>query len=556
MKRIITIILISVLLPLRAFAGTVERTYVTTDKTCYVAGDKVWLSAFCVDATDGLKLSEFSSLAYVELCSAEGVVATAKLALVKGRGAGSMTLPRSLATGNYKLIAYTAQNRNEEGYDFLSSSRTISVFNTFTSERAEGVKIVSDGEYSNQVSGEDRNTGVIGVSLVSKDSKKATVEISGMASKAVSMSVSVYREDGIKSPSNGGLEDFAAAASAARPSSFSQNIIPDFEGEVITGHLAGADAAAHYGDRAVISSPGTVEGFYFSNVSPEGEVKFFTNNVYGDNVLVCQLMNESEDDVYIELDSPFVDNKAGETGSLSISKSIAQSLSDRSAAMQICRLFDADTLYDILPKRPNLTLDGDEVFSYILKDYTRFPVMNEVFVEFMKGLSFRSDHGKRYVRCLMLDATKTGYPANDGALVLVDGTPVFDHQKIYDYDPLIVERIDVYPSTYFFGPCCCNGVVSFVTYKQNMPGLTFPENVRIVDFQGAGVPCAYTCRNISENADYPDYRNTIYWHPDITLKAGETRSIECQLPSYESGFRVVVEGLAEDGTPFHETILF
>ena len=76
-----------------------ERVYVSTDREVYVAGDAVWMSAYCVDASSG-KLSAFSKTAYVEVHSAAGMVQTAKVALEGGRGGGRLMLPNSLPTGS------------------------------------------------------------------------------------------------------------------------------------------------------------------------------------------------------------------------------------------------------------------------------------------------------------------------------------------------------------------------------------------------------------------------------------------------------------------------
>ena len=75
-----------------------ERVYVSTDREVYVAGDAVWMSAYCVDAVSG-RLSTFSKTAYVEIHSPSGMVQTAKLALEGGRGAGRLTRPNTLLTG-------------------------------------------------------------------------------------------------------------------------------------------------------------------------------------------------------------------------------------------------------------------------------------------------------------------------------------------------------------------------------------------------------------------------------------------------------------------------
>ena len=57
--------------PASAQGRVVERTWLSTDKDVYVAGESVWYSAFCLDAGT-LRYSPVSSVAYVELHSADG----------------------------------------------------------------------------------------------------------------------------------------------------------------------------------------------------------------------------------------------------------------------------------------------------------------------------------------------------------------------------------------------------------------------------------------------------------------------------------------------------
>ena len=126
------------------WAGGLERCYLSLDRRVYVAGDNIWCSAFCVDAATGV-LSGFSSIAYVELRSVDGLLQTAKIALRGGRGAGFVEIPANAPTGNYRLFAYTAQNVNEDGFDYLAGSKLVSVFNTLSNERvSEGVEVVDE----------------------------------------------------------------------------------------------------------------------------------------------------------------------------------------------------------------------------------------------------------------------------------------------------------------------------------------------------------------------------------------------------------------------------
>jgi len=48
-------------------------------------------------------------------------------------------------------------------------------------------------------------------------------------------------------------------------------------------------------------------------------------------------------------------------------------------------------------------------------------------------------------------------------------------------------------------------------------------------------------------AKYPDYRQTLYWHPMLSLAPGESMEIECKTPAYSGRFEVFAEGLTAGG---------
>ena len=529
----------------------VERTYLATDRDCYVAGDRIWCSAFCVDASTGT-LSGFSSIAYVELRSEAGLVQTAKIALQGGRGAGFVEIPSNAPTGNYRLFAYTAQNVNEDGFDYLEDSKLVSIFNTFSSERVEGGVEVVDGLPAEPA----HPASALRIEAGTPRGGRMPLRISGFARDAT-LSVSVYHDDGFSLPEATDILSFDPRADASSIS-FSDRRIPEYDGEIVYGHVAGLDPAelpSLEGKFAFISVPGDRSDTYSCQVGKDGSVTFFTNNFYGHKDLVCQIEGlESTSGAHLEIESPFVDVPVSGVPKLRISQSMADRLRERSIAMQIEKMFDADTLFEYLPVRDNL-LFGGEGITYVLDDYTRLPLMEECIVEFITELRARRDaQGRRDLQVRLQDSWRTMYFSRGASLMMVDGVPVFDHETIYHYDPLLVETVNIYPYTYFIGARGYDGVVNFVTYKQNLPSVTFPDNVRIVDFQGASYPAAYTCKGVG--GDYPDYRQTVLWEPLVGARAGEEVSLDVVLPDYKGRFRVVVEGLSSSGEPLRATAEF
>ena len=549
MKKILTI-LFCLTLPLLSLQGAErlrERVYISTDRDVYVAGDAVWLSAWCIDAGTG-RLSAFSKTAYVEVHSPTGMVQTAKIALDGGRGAGRLTLPTTLPTGNYRLLAYTRLGASEEGFDPLSGARTLSVFNTFSTERINGgVEVVPQAPAAPVVPA----AGSLIVSTSDATSSGSTrILLSNPGSEAVSFSLSVRHDDGIPAPAGKHVSDFVRdlrALPAAR--GFDDSVIPEYEGEIIRARVTGTDAAGLESARdkyAFISSPGSGENLYTEMISADGSATFFTANIYGDQEMFLEIENADRDHIcHLELDSPFLNLPAGELPPLQLYSGWSPALELRGLGMQVEKNFDADTLYTALPAREHLVFDKRDCYQYILDDYTRFPVMEELFIEFIPELRVRRVNGKRELQVRTSDHLGGYYFPTGSALVLLDGVPVLDHERLFAYDPLLVKRIDIYGDAYFLGVRGFTGVVNFVTYKGTLPTMQFADNVRVVDFQGCSLPLAYTCAGVG--SDYPDYRQTLYWHPMMTLAPGETISVECKTPAYSGRFEVVAEGLTDGG---------
>lgn len=553
MKRIL--ICIPALLVLFQFAFAAdgerlrERVYISTDRDVYVAGDRVWMSAYCIDAATG-RLSDFSRIAYVEVHSPDGTVETAKVALDGGRGAASLILPNSIATGNYRLLAYTSLGVSETGYNPDSDGRTISVFNTFSTARTEGGVIVEPGAPEAPARSE---CGALSLSV----SGNRSVRITNNGTSSALFNLSVRHSDGIPSPDVRGIAGFCEGLhGVAAPLGFSL-FTSEYEGEIIRARVTGTDDAglkALEGKYAFISSPGNGSNVYSSTIDAGGNVTFYTTNIYGNQDMFLEIEGVDRDNIcHLDIQRPFPDFPVGDIDPLVLCSGYADALQLRSLGMQLGHNFDADTLYTPLPTLPGLEFNDQECKVYNLDDYTRFPVMEELFTEFIQEIRVRRSGSGKELQVRTTDALNNSYFPQGTALVLLDGVPVLDHSKILAYDPLLVRRIEVYPGAYFLGIRNFRGVVNFVTYKGTLPSMKFEDNVRIVSFQGCSIPMAYTCEGVGK--DWPDYRQTIWWHPLLRLAPGESMEIKYKAPDYSGAFEVFAEGLTETGEPLSQTCL-
>ena len=548
--RHIISVLSAALLCSASFAGGLsERVFITTDSPVYVAGDRMFCSAFCIDASTG-GFSNFSSIAYLELHSATDMVFTGRIALQEGRGAATFQLPAGIPTGNYRILCYTAQNRNEEGFDSSVWGPVVSVFNTASTARVPGGVEIGPAL---QAASEAEPCGSLEV-LVPADAARSgrfPLTISNKGGEPVTVSVSVRREDGIPAPASVGPAAFAAALKPGK--SFVKAAVPEYEGEIIRGRVVGlnpAELTSINGKCCFISAPGEKSDIYSAMFEEGGAVNFFTSNIYGSKDLVCEIEGLGSDTPgHIEIDSPFVCADPGTIPTLHLDPSFSEALQRRGMAARITRKYDADTLYEYLPVRPDPLFD-DEPVTYLLDDYTRFPLMEEVFVEFVSEVrARRNGEGNWEIFSRVNDLYESSRYAISPSLVMIDGVPVFDHNRVMAYDPLLVEKIIIYPDVYFIGDRSFEGIVNLVTYKRNLPAVEFDANVRIVDFQGCPLPVAYTCEGVDSDPAYPDYRQTAYWHPLVEVGANEKAELWITLPSTGGPFRVEVSGFSADGAP-------
>jgi TonB-dependent SusC/RagA subfamily outer membrane receptor len=103
-----------------------EKIYLHLDRPYYTIGDTIWMKSYLV-AGSFHQPSPLSLTVQVELLNAKKeVVRAVKLKSEKGFGSGFVSLPDSLAAGNYLIRAYTPwmKNFNEE----LFSHREVKIF--------------------------------------------------------------------------------------------------------------------------------------------------------------------------------------------------------------------------------------------------------------------------------------------------------------------------------------------------------------------------------------------------------------------------------------------
>ncbi len=539
-----------------------ERVYVSTDKDCYVAGENIWCSVYCIDSSKG-DFSSVSSVAFLEFHSMKGVEATVKIPLIEGRGGGRLQIPLNFATGNYSIVAYTRSSGGNSLGDF--EGRTVTVFNTLTSDKVEGgVEVV--GEDMNLAPAvwncrEDEDKIAIRVQKDDLSLGSIPVVLENLEDGDMQLNVSVYHVDALAGEL--GLGGYNSKPLMQRTGNFESTSIIDYAGETIRARIIPEakgmeDAGNAVGRRRYVymSAMGNTDDLYISNVDSLGYVTYLTNNISGERDLVFEVVDGNMGAYNVEIDDPVYRHTPARIPVLKISSKMQDALQRRGMHMQIAKRFESDDKFDLMDMRNNSFYGAVVPVVFNLDEYTRFPLMEEVVREYVTNLRIRKQDGKRVFK-VVWESAEGAYKVSKGnVLVLLDGVPVEDHSKIIEMDPLLVRQIVIYPRKFVLNYFVFDGIVKFNTYKGDMGGVKLGENVAVLSHSGVQYPLAFTAAKVAGDANYPNYNNTIYWNPLVTLKGGGNFGFNCVLPAYKGEFRVVVEGIGSKGTGVYRTVTF
>jgi hypothetical protein len=192
--------------------------------------------------------------------------------------------------------------------------------------------------------------------------------------------------------------------------------------------------------------------------------------------------------------------------------------------------------------------------SYRLDDYTRFPTLEEVFREYIKGVWVRKNKNGFY----FLQLNRLNQTLMEGSnLLLLNGQPIRDVNRLMEFDPLKVERIDIVDRKFFAGPVSFQGIVNVITVSQDAENSVPDEAALQLPYEGYQPQRVRTERRrydteADRSSRAPDFRHLLFWNPSVTLTT-TGNSLEFFTSDATGLFLIRVEGYSPQGQSLHGT---
>jgi len=386
---------------------------VTTDRTWYLAGETMTVSIADDDAR----------IAYAEVCDTRGLAAGVVVELHDGAGSGIIQLPADLHSGYYVLSVYTR-------HDATVSHQLVAIVNPL------------------QKSDDDD---IVWERLTTPDSLSYPQAGEGWPDEGESLS--------------------AAGLSGAKGVDERET-----DGHIIRAHVRNVHAGHTYEGSQILptlSIIGKQIHYFEGKMANDSTAVFYTYGLHGKLPLVLTAKSADGELLPIEMASPFAALLPKELPPLVFHYNRSE-VEARSLAMQRHQKAIApakreqkwgeeadDAAEDGVPLDYDASLFGTQpLLSYNLDEYRQFLTIKEVLVEYVTNVGIRNADGRQYLAVQTADGQyNRGLPS----LVLIDGMPVNDTERLLNYDARRIHHINIYGDQFTFGHGVYNGILSFVT---------------------------------------------------------------------------------------------
>jgi hypothetical protein len=532
-----------------------ETIFIHTNAVTLVSGETLLYKVYCLKSSDKTP-SGISKVAYVELVddNKKSVFKT-KIALENASGQGDYFIPTTLKTGTYKLIGYTNWMLNKPFSELFQLN--INIVNPYKVDEKTASQNIFAGN-TNTTAESLKNENVT-LNLNKKIfSNRELVDLKIKSSNANytngTYSLSVRKLDNIPAQNQISAVNFAAATAYLAVLDLKNEnqkiILPEVRGEIISGKISAKNNSDKIDNISVgLSIPGKSFAFKVVQTDKNGNFIFNVNQTFYSPNIILQIIDEKANNYELTVNNaPEIDyTKVSFEKDAKLSYTIKESLLERSISSQVENAYFHKKV-DNIEKTPTV-----EPFyypltkEYILDDYTRFKTLKETITEVAVEAYSKQKDDKLY---LHVNDPSVFPQLPNPALVLVDGLYLENQNDLLTYNMKNVYKIEIIVGRYYVGAKSFNGLISFTTFDKDFKSTqtgSFIAKPTILRPQPKKIYNKVKYENTADNERIPDFRNQLFWNPDVQLNQDSETSFYTS--DLSGTFEIRFEGFTKSGIP-------
>ena len=534
-----------------------ERVVLICDRNLYIAGERLFFSAF-LQIADGSAKTDQGRVLYCEIISPDGNKITGDKYLIENSFAsGSVAIPGDIITGTYYLRAYTRFMRNA-GPSAYNYTR-IKIVNANRSE----VQTQTDGNYlSDSLSRSFRAENRGGSFIVSTDkpgySPRDTVNITidrnnTIVSSFKGLSLSVVPESSVSFqteiiPLNDGAEA-ANDQSENRVFNYAET-----RGLSVAGKLVdNATGNVLPYTRVNLSVIGKGRDFMAVQTDSAGLFFFSLPDYTGYRDLFLCAGRASSPDPKILVDNDFCTVPIHlPTGTFTLTPQERETAYNMAVNVQLDTYFKVDSIPgDPVEAEDEQAFYGKPDDILYIDDYIQLPTLEEYFNGLPTLVRVRKHKGEKYFKVIGPQAGLNNFDP----LIMVDQVAIDDPSKVLGINPANISRIEVINELYAKGDETFGGIINIISRHGDFAGIDLPSSgifIRYAFLAEESQPRASS----SLPPSFPDTRNTLFWDPELELSGEGHAEVSFAVSDTPGRYIIVLSSVNLKGEVSRQTIPF
>jgi len=334
--------------------------------------------------------------------------------------------------------------------------------------------------------------------------------------------------------------------------------LPEYDGHMVTGQLTNLNGTPAPEILAYLGVIGKRVQLYGARADSSGRLYFNTKDLYGPGEIVLQTNTEKDSTYHITVASPFSEQySTNKLPALQLSSHMQKLLETNSVGMQVQNIYDPGKLRQYYnPVTDSSAFYGNIAKKYMLDDFKRFTTMEEDLREYVAEITISTEQKRVHFHVI----SEGGYLREGDPLVMLDGVPIFNIDKVFTIDPLKIKKIDMINQVYYLGPIFADGILNFTSYKGDMGGFEIDPKAVVLDYEGLQLERefyspAYETAD-QQKSRLPDFRNVLYWSPDVNTDATGKAMVSFYTSDKTGKYMAVMQGITADGLAGSYTLRF
>lgn len=534
---------------MNAQAASPEAVYLQTDRITYIAGEPLFYKMYVLDATTK-RCSGISRIGYIEFRSPNSDPALKiRVKVEAGLADGSITLPDTLSSGVYQVVAFTGFMKNFGEQLFFY--KEIQIVNRF--DKKYNLKLLESSDK------DDSNCQHLdSVQWIQTDKQiyapreKVVVNLGKINSKA-NVSVSVFED------AQTGLRDHSMAETLKELSvlpadGLSLDYLPELRGKILRGRaIDQTSGKGVQGATVLLSCPDTVANLQYALTNADGMFQLLLDDYYNGKELFLTIQDmPAGQDWKIEVEDNFALSEKWEPELFSNKVNLNDYVTKSQNIVYINKSYDSEKVVSEPPVLDNRSVCPQlyhcPVSAVYPSDFVPLDSFPEISVEILPTVRMHKRNGKYHIR--MLTPLRYYYGERE-PVVFLDGVYVDDLDKIVALGSEKIKRIEVLENERAFGDLFFYGIISIVSKTNEIVGTVPASNsLRLRnDPINTGKSFVVLNPNSIKDVNTPFFKQLLYWNPNIEINGTDSTAFEFYSSDNTARFIIKVDGISEDGAP-------